>query len=207
MKKATLITYLVLCFLLSACSQSVVTPNVTQTPTPIQTLAMEPYEMFYLPDWVMFGMSPSEVQSHYTDKPAIVENGFIVSLLYTYPYKNYDFSLSGFRIDYLFRNSKLFSVMFQFDPDLHFNVTDDYRISLPMLDEYNYIKNALITKYEKPTKSGVLWRDSTYKNKPSKLNNAIAIGHVRLQDTWILNSFKIDLYTVTNITVEYYKSN
>lgn len=61
------------------------------------------------------------------------------------------------------------------------------------IEDFNNIKNVLISKYGHPIEDSVIWKDDTYKNDPEDYGFAISVGDLALQNMWKTSSTEIYL--------------
>ena len=161
-----------------------------------------------LPDWVVFGMSAAEIESHYSQSP----DGIALSLgnvEYEYDYKEYDPSYIKLHVkanmDIEAHKLYIFSYILDFDPN---STSDDTIISKkPIVEEYNSLKALLTTALGKPNKSVVQWFDKKYKNVKSMLAYAIVTGECKYFTLWRYKGYYVYLYTANDLLCVSYSKN
>ncbi len=201
MKKVlTTVSLILAIFILAGCSQAAVVATITPTPTAAPTPTPNPADFFMLPDWVVFGMSAQEIESHYSQSP----DGTALSLgsvKYYYNYKGYDQNYINCHVLYFMniKYHKLYDVNFNIDFDPSFNCDDTSISKKPILEEFDYIKALLTTAYGKPTKSVVQWSDKKYKNDKSMLSYAIVTGDCKYITLWRYKGYYVYLYTANDL--------
>ena len=191
MKKVFATVSLILAiFILAGCSQAAVSGTTAPTPTAAPTPTPNKADLFMLPDWVVFGMSESDVKSHYKINGMIISS----SITYYYPYRDYDKSDFYYGETYQFDSGKLYNVGFivQFMESLKTNYEEVAQ--KPIHEEYENIKLILSSKFGKPDNDMVKWNNNTYKKDSTKLNYAIVLGYVEYKTEWYYNNYHIKLY-------------
>jgi hypothetical protein len=89
-------------------------------------------------------------------------------------------------IIYYFDNNKLYQGVYSFTNE-HSNDTD-------YITDYNNIKAALIKKYGNPKEDNQVWKDNTYKDRPSDWGMAVITGNLLYGSVWYNGNTKIGLY-------------
>ena len=61
------------------------------------------------------------------------------------------------------------------------------------VDDFKYLKDVLKKKYGEPLLDDVYWYEDTFKDNPSYLGDAIALGEVEYETLWEFSKTKIEL--------------
>jgi hypothetical protein len=93
-------------------------------------------------------------------------------------------------IIYYFDNNKLYQGVYSFTNE-HSNDTD-------YITDYNNIKAALIKKYGNPKEDNQVWKDNTYKDRPSDWGMAVITGNLLYGSVWYNGNTKIGWYNGCN---------
>ncbi len=89
------------------------------------------------------------------------------------------------QVVYNFYKSKLNTIMVKFshmDPDIN-----------PKRTDYMKLKEIFAKIYGKPSTDTIVWRNELYKDNPSKIDEAILLGHVIYGATWSTTETLINL--------------
>lgn len=93
-----------------------------------------------------------------------------------------DFSTSVY---YLFNNDKLIGGMY--------SIQESHTNENAYIDDYNKLKEALISKYGEPDADNIDWKDDLYKDDPQDYGFAVSLGDLTYVSTWNLPDNLISL--------------
>lgn len=117
---------------------------------------------------VKWGMSREEIMKAERSAPVMESDSLIVF--------NDNLFEKNVQVGYVFVENKLWKVRY-FLVDTHTNKND-------YISDYDKFKEALISKYGKPKKSEVIWKNNLYANDKQNQGLAISMGHLALFSAW-----------------------
>lgn len=232
MKKLLLVTMIILCMGMIACSKnnekkdnkptiitestkpsieptatSIPTPTLepTATPEPTPTPEPEPEIIYKLPSWLKWGMTEGEFRSQYKKKDPIATNADPYIVLTYFNIGNYT-DLKYYGVQSIF-NSENNLIAFSYNVrggGTGISIKTDYS---KFLDEYEMIKEKLNILYENDIieyDESEEWIDDRYKNDEYMLGYAIEKEqYIKICKFIVDNNIKIILTLKNGITIFY----
>ncbi len=89
------------------------------------------------------------------------------------------------------------AVLFQFNSDQlisgSYIIKEVHTNENAYIDDYNQLKEALISKYGEPTVDQIVWKDELYKDDPSEYGFAVSLGDLIYATSWPTQTGEIGL--------------